>query len=138
MNSSKPYFFRAVLEWIEDNDLTPHIIVDAEAQGVQVPVEYVRDGKIVLNISSSSVKIYNSNNEELSFSARFSGNLMDVYLPMDAIKAIFARENDAIGMFFSEEMDSVGIVEEASEMSVEPPHTPDPSAKNRSHLTVIK
>lgn len=101
MTSSKPYLFRATVEWIEDNGLTPHIVVDANVPGVIVPIEHVKEGEIVLNVSSSSVKLYASNNDEFNFSASFSGRYTDIYLPMSSIKAIFAKENQQ-GMFFNE------------------------------------
>lgn len=101
MTSSKPYLFRATVEWIEDNGLTPHIVVDANVTGVIVPTEFVKDGEIVLNVSSNSVKLYASNNDEFNFNASFSGRYIDVYLPMTSIKAIFAKENQQ-GMFFNE------------------------------------
>lgn len=103
MTSSKPYLFRATVEWIEDNGLTPHIVVDANMPGVIVPTEHVKDGEIVLNVSSNSVKLYASNNDEFNFSASFSGRYTDVFLPMLSIKAIFAKENQQ-GMFFNERM----------------------------------
>ena len=101
MTSSKPYLFRATIEWIEDNGLTPHIVVDATVSGVVVPTEHVKDGEIVLNVSSNSVKLYTSNNDEFNFSASFAGRYMDIFLPMSSIKAIFAKENQQ-GMFFNE------------------------------------
>jgi len=60
-------------DWIEDNNLTTHIVVDAGVVGVEVPVDYVSNGEVVLNISSSSVKMFENNNEALSFEARFNG-----------------------------------------------------------------
>lgn len=101
MTSSKPYLFRATVEWIEDNGLTPHIVVDANIPGVIVPTEHVKDGEIVLNVSSNSVKLYTSNNDEFNFNASFSGRYIDVFLPMASIKAVFAKENQQ-GMFFNE------------------------------------
>ena len=73
MTSTKPYLFRGIYEWIEDNLMTPYIVVDAAGDGVLVPQEYVNDGQITLNISSSSIELYTMDNKLLHFSARFKG-----------------------------------------------------------------
>jgi len=102
MTSSKPYLFRAILEWLEDNDMTPHISVDVMFDGVLVPLEYAKDGQIVLNIASQSIELFSLDNKALHFSARFNGMAQDLYIPMGAILAIYARENGQ-GMFFEAE-----------------------------------
>jgi len=99
MNSSKPYFFRAIYEWIEDNGLTTHIMVNADIEGVDVPSRYINDGEIVLNISSSSIQLFENTNDILSFEARFDGRLTPIFIPIKAIKAVFSRENQQ-GIFF--------------------------------------
>ena len=101
MNSTKPYLLRAIFEWAEDNGLTPQVLVNAETPGVEVPLKHVVDGQIVLNISSAAVQLHVMDNDCLSFSARFSGVEQDIFLPMNAILAIFARENSQ-GIFFEE------------------------------------
>lgn len=101
MTSTKPYLLRAIFEWAEDNGFTPQVLVNAGAVGVEVPQAHVVDGQIVLNISASAVQIHVMDNECLSFSARFSGVEQDIFLPMDAILAIFARENSQ-GVFFED------------------------------------
>ena len=101
MTSTKPYLLRAIFEWAEDNGFTPQVLVNAYVDGVEVPQAHVVDGQIVLNVSSSAVQLHVMDNECLSFSARFSGVEQDIYLPMDAILAIFARENSQ-GIFFEE------------------------------------
>ena len=101
MTSSRPYLLRAVYEWIADNDLTPQIVVDAQRDQVQVPTTYVRDGRIVLNISPTAVRELSLGNEWVAFSARFDGTAFDVVVPVDAVLAIMARENGT-GMSFPE------------------------------------
>ena len=101
MTSSRPYLLRAVYEWIADNDLTPQIVVDAKREQVRVPTAYIRDGKIVLNISPSAVRGLSLGNERVEFSARFGGTPFDVLVPVDAVLAIMARENGT-GMSFPE------------------------------------
>jgi stringent starvation protein B len=102
MTSSRPYLIRAIHEWILDNDLTPHIVVDAESQGVRVPPEYVKDGQISLNISTTAVHGFSMDNDWIVFNARFGGNSFQVSVPTGAVLAVFARENGA-GMSFGEE-----------------------------------
>jgi stringent starvation protein B len=106
MSSTKPYLLRAFYEWITDNELTPYLVVNAQYPRVKVPKQYVESGKIVLNISALAVKNIFMDNEAVSFSARFSGKALEVYVPIAAIIAIYARENGR-GMVFGEE-DEVG------------------------------
>lgn len=102
MVSSRPYLVRAFNEWILDNDCTPYIVVDAGVQGVQVPTEHVANGQIVLNISPSAVKGLVIGNSALEFSARFGGVPMQVFIPLQAVTAIYAKENGE-GMAFGSE-----------------------------------
>ena len=93
MTSSRPYLVRAFNEWILDNDCTPYIVVDAGVQGVQVPAEHVANGQIVLNISPGAVRGLVIGNSALEFSARFGGVPMQVFIPLQAVMAIYAKEN---------------------------------------------
>ena len=102
MSSSRPYLVRAFNDWILDNHCTPHIVVDASIQGVQVPAQHVANGQIVLNISPSAVKALEVGDVALEFSARFGGVPMQVYIPLHAVMAIYARENGE-GMVFGSE-----------------------------------
>ena len=101
MTSSRPYLVRAIYEWLNDNNLTAHVLVDAMRAGVQVPATYVEDGRIVLNIAPGAVRDLFIHNDRLTFSARFGGVPMMVDAPMAAVLAIYARENGQ-GMFFDE------------------------------------
>ena len=102
MTSSRPYLIRALYEWIDDNQLTPHILVNAAAPGAQVPEGYVHQGRIVLNIGPSAVQGLQMTNEEITFNARFGGRAQGVRVPVGAVMAIYARENGQ-GMAFTEE-----------------------------------
>lgn len=102
MTSNRPYLIRAMHEWLLDNQCTPHLLVDAEAPGVEVPRQHVKEGKIVLNIGPQAVEQLIISNDEVSFTARFGGVPQVVYLPVNAVLAIYARENGR-GMMFSEE-----------------------------------
>lgn len=101
MTSQRPYLVRAMHDWILDNHLTPHILVDALRDGVRVPQEYVQDGQINLNIAPSAVRNLQLGNRDISFSARFRGVPMDVLVPVTAVLGIYARENGQ-GMSFAD------------------------------------
>jgi stringent starvation protein B len=101
MSSSRPYLVRALYQWIVDNGLTPHLLVDATVTGVDVPQQCVSNGKIILNIHPNSVRELSLGNDWISFSARFSGTSRQVLFPVQATLAIYARENGQ-GMTFHE------------------------------------
>lgn len=102
MTPSRPYLLRALWEWIVDNGMTPHILVDATVPGLQVPQEFVQEGRITLNLAHSAVQNLAMGNEEIVFSARFSGKAMLVVVPLMAVLAIFSRETGQGMMFGSE------------------------------------
>ncbi len=127
MTSSRPYLIRALYEWILDNGMTPHILVNARIDGVAVPQQYVHEGRVMLNIKPSAVHALQLGNEWIEFNARFGGNPCLVRVPTHAVIAIYARENDQ-GMVFGEDA------------SPPTPDKPSPtSAKSkRPSLKVIK
>lgn len=102
MTSHRPYLLRALYEWIADNDMTPHLLVDAAYPGVQVPPGAVQDGRVVLNIATRAVAGLQMDNELISFSARFGGVSQGVRVPVGAVLAIYARETGQ-GMALPEE-----------------------------------
>ena len=95
----RPYLLRAFYEWLLDNQLTPHLVVDVTLPGVLVPMEYARDGQIVLNIAPRAVGNLELANDEVRFNARFGGVPRNVSVPLAAVLAIYARENGAGTMF---------------------------------------
>ncbi|WP_427980034.1 ClpXP protease specificity-enhancing factor [Agarivorans sp.] len=95
MTPNRPYMVRAFFDWLLDNELTPHLVVDATRTNVSVPSQFVNDGQIVLNISPTAVAGFNMDLEHISFNARFGGKPFQVYVPMAAVLAIYARENGA-------------------------------------------
>jgi len=116
---------RALNDWILDNDLTPYIVVDAGIQGVSVPEDYVTNGQIILNVSPGAVNDLLIDGDAVGFKARFGGVPMQVYVPIIAIMAIYAKENGQ-GMVFG-----------AEPGAPEPPNPDDPSdgsAKSTDHL----
>ena|SRR3990167_3261127 len=143
MNSSRPYLLRAIYEWLVDNELTPYILVDATAPEVSVPERYVEEGKIILNIEMQAVGNLQLGNDAVEFDARFSGVAHHIYIPMLAVKAIYAFENGR-GMVFNED-ESGG---HPSPPQSPPPPPPPPSAgkdvfakknpRGRPNLKVVK
>lgn len=140
MTSSKPYILRALYEWIVDNECTPYMLVAAELPGVQVPEDFVEDGQVVLNLAPSAVRALVMNNEVISFEARFSGVPHQILVPLQAIMALYARENGQ-GMYFEPEQveePALDIAEsnEGNEVneSEEPPLRP----KGPPSLRVVK
>jgi stringent starvation protein B len=101
MISNRPYLIRAINEWLLDSQCTPHLLVNAEAPGVDVPQERSQEGKIVLNIGPQAVEGLRISNEEVTFLARFSGVSRLISLPVSAVLAIYAKENGR-GMMFNE------------------------------------
>ncbi len=102
LTSQRPYLIRSIYEWILDNNLTPHLLVNAKADQVEVPKEFVVDGTIVLNILPESIANLELGNDYISFNARFSGVSRELFIPPHAVLGIFAKENNQ-GMLFADE-----------------------------------
>src|SRR5690606_9599211 len=92
MTSHRPYLLRALYEWIADNGMTPHSLVDASQPGVRVPAHTVKDGRVVLNIADRAVARLELDNDAVRFTARFGGVSHPVLVPVSAVLAIYARE----------------------------------------------
>lgn len=134
ISSTKPYLIRAVHEWCVDNGFTPHLLVVVD-ENTRVPMAYVKNGEIVLNINYSATKDLVIDNTAISFSARFSGASQNIYVPIGAVRGIFARENSQ-GMFFEAESgEDAPDQPEASEV-VEKPQPPKEVKK--PSLTLVK
>ena len=125
-------------EWMGDNQNTPHIVVDAAIDGVTVPAEHIKDGKIILNISESAAHNLKMTNDAVSFRARFGGVPFDVWVPMRSVLGIYARETGQ-GMIFSHDSEPQDQQEgDGLAASAEPPVDDLESTRARSHLRVIK
>ncbi len=143
MTSHRPYLLRALAEWIAENDMTPHLLVDATMPGVQVPPSAVKDGKVVLNIAERAVVRLQIDNHAVSFSARFGGVSYPVVVPITAVLAIYARETGQ-GMALPDDISagqgSVGGGD--GNENDEPPTPPAPGdtppSTRRPHLRVVK
>ncbi len=143
VSPTRPYMLRAFYDWMADNDLTPHLVVNAELPGVQVPSQFVEDGQIVLNIAPHAVGNLQLGNEAVLFNARFGGKPFALQVPLAAVEAIYARENGA-GTVFPPEAAYEPAAEEAVEIEavteVESPAAPEPVSRpsGRPTLTVVK
>lgn len=102
MLSNKPYLIRAFYEWIVDSQCTPYLLIDATKPRVDVPEQFVEDGQIVLNVSPEAVTDLLITKQDVTFIARFSGVKKNIYIPIQAVLAIYAMENEQ-GMFFEPE-----------------------------------
>lgn len=120
----RPYLLRAMHEWMSDNQQTPHMVVDAAVEGVEVPRQYIQEGKIILNISHSATGGLVLGNDKVEFNARFGGATYQVSVPLQAVLGIYARETGQ-GMIFSE----------ADWPTNTPPKTPAPSEGSSSTPT---
>ena len=105
MSGVVPYLIRAYFDWIEDSNLTPHILVDCEKTGVVVPEGFAKEGKIVLNISSSATENRLTTNDSISFKARFNGRSQKIIIPCEVVLTIYAQENGE-GMFFGNKFET--------------------------------
>lgn len=101
MTPSRPYFVRAVYEWVLDNQMTPYLLVNADYPMVEVPSEFVNAGKIVLNLAPSAIRELQMGNDFIAFSARFSGRVRQLTVPLGSVLAVYAKENGK-GMFFDD------------------------------------
>lgn len=102
MTSKRPYLIRAFYDWIVDNQKTPYILVNANFPGVQVPLQHVNNGQIVLNISPSATRGLLLENDRIVFTARFSGQSEQLFFPPQAVLELYAKEN-GVGISFPPE-----------------------------------
>lgn len=129
MSSNRPYLIRAMYEWISDNGMTPHLLVDAGKEGVEVPSAAVKDGRVVLNVASRAVAQLELGNQWIRFMARFSGVSHSVQVPVPAVDAIYAQETGQ-GMMLPPDG------EVAAPPQPEPPETTPP--RRGPQLRVVK
>jgi stringent starvation protein B len=97
-SSTRPYLIRALHDWCTDNGFTPYVAVFVD-ENVRVPMEYVKNNEIVLNVGFEATTGLNLGNDHLAFKARFGGTSRDIFVPIDHVIAIYARENGQ-GMAF--------------------------------------
>ncbi|MFP1727146.1 ClpXP protease specificity-enhancing factor [Lonsdalea quercina] len=124
LSPRRPYLLRAFYDWLLDNQLTPHLVVDVSLPGVQVPMEFARDGQIVLNIAPLAVGNLELADDLVRFNARFGGVPRQVMVPMAAVMAIYARENGAGTMFEPEPAYEAGEGADDALVQDDEPHKP--------------
>jgi stringent starvation protein B len=148
--STRPYLIRAIYEWCTDNGFTPFIAVLVD-ESVRVPMEYVKDGEIVLNISFDATSALNMGNEYIEFKGRFGGVARDIFVPVDRVVAIYARENGQ-GMAFpmlasaattppssaADTKPATGLAPVAAASVLDQPDAPRPPTGGKPSLTRIK
>ena len=137
--STKPYFIRAIYEWCSDCGYTPYLSVRVDEK-TRIPMEYVKNGEIVLNVSLNATRNLTINNELIQFSARFNGVSREVNIPVDRVQGIFARENGQGAFFTVESPAALAAAPSApaiasAEVDSEPPKPP---ATGRARLKVVK
>jgi len=127
MTSNRPYLIRALHEWINDNNLTPYMLVNTAVPGCQIPEAHTANGRIIFNIALDVVERLALGNEAIEFTARFSGVPTHIYVPVMAVAAIYAKENGE-GMAFPEETSS----------TEEGPTSGANRAKGKPNLKIVK
>lgn len=127
-NATKPYLVRAIHEWCVDNGFTPYIAVDVDSH-TRLPMQFVREGQIVLNISYDATSGLVIDNEAIRFKARFGGVSQDIYIPVINVMAIYAKENGH-GMAFD--------VKRPSPDSGTPPDDDDPKPPKKDGPPILK
>ena len=132
MTSSRPYLLRALFEWINDNQMSPHVLVDAGREGVQVPASAIKDGRVVLNIAPRAVAQFEIGNAEVRFLARFGGVSQQVRVPVGAVLAIYPQETGHLIMLPDEDADA------APPPPDDPPDAPAEGPRKGAHLRVVK
>ena len=126
--STKPYLLRAIYDWCVDSGYTPYLTVTVDAV-TRVPMEYIKDGEIVLNVGPIAVERFTMGNQLIEFSARFNGVGQEISIPVGAVSAIYAREN---GQGLSFEVTTTATASEATKNDADdntPPEPPRPSRK---------
>jgi len=126
MTPLKPYLIRAIYEWVLDNNLTPHLLVDANNPNAMLPMQFAQDGKLVLNIRPAAIEALSLGDEAIEFNTRFSGKSTYIYAPVAAVLAIYAKENGQ------------GMVFDAEKSEPTPPPQPEPVKKAKPSLRVLK
>lgn len=135
--STKPYLIRAIYDWCADSGFTPYLAVQVD-EYTQVPMNYVKDGKIVLNISVDAVRNLHMGNEDITCGGRFGGVAHQIIVPISSVMGIFAKENGQ-GLVFQGQESSPILSPEGDGKPGEDDRPPDnPSPQGRPKLRVVK
>lgn len=150
VTSTKPYLIRAIYEWCIDSGFSPYVVVKVNAE-TQVPVEYINDGEITLNISHTAANNLEIGNDVIVFKARFNGSSRNIQIPVNTVKGIYAKEiNQGLSFAIASEAKKDGS-NESNEVNVDASHEANDAkeststmsvkkkpAKTKSHLHIIK
>lgn len=131
--ATKPYFIRALHEWCTDNGLTPHLVVQVD-ENTRVPMSFVQDGQITLNVADAATQQLKIGNDFVEFQARFGGKTEMIWVPIGAVSAIYAKETGT-GMGF--EVQAVDLAQPDEKQEVSPP-TDTEAPPKRPHLKIVK
>lgn len=134
MTDNKSYLMRAIHEWICDNKCTPYLYVDTAQPNVVIPEHLYGDNPLVLNISPSASQSLLIDDVAVSFQARFSGKVFNLFIPIPACLAIIARENGQ-GMSFERQTAEQPVDEQSTEAATS--ETESKTSK-KTHLKVIR
>jgi len=126
MTSLKPYLIRSIYDWVVDNNLTPHLLVDATHPEAQVPEDYIEEGKIILNVRPAAIQGLSIDNDSIQFNTRFNGQPTAIFIPITAVLAAYAQENGR------------GMVFDPEEEIEETPPEPTPPKPKHPHLHIVK
>ena len=143
MTSHRPYLLRALYEWIADNGMTPHLLVDATQPGVRVPPHTIKDGKVVLNIAARAVAHLQMDNDAVAFTARFGGVGHAVIVPIAAVMAVYARETGQ-GMALPDDSAAAEAHDDTDQDPTDNDSPPDddgdaaPPPRRGPHLRIVK
>lgn len=133
MTSNRPYLLRALYEWINDNGMTPYLLVDAGKDGVQVPASAIKDGRVVLNVAMRAVSQFEIGSRDVRFLARFGGVSQSIVVPLPAVLAIYAQETGQ-GMMLPED----GSALPPDDSPDLPPESGGDAPKRGGHLRIVK
>jgi stringent starvation protein B len=112
---NRPYLLRALYEWILNNAMTPQLLVDTTVAGTVVPVRYIENNRIILNIQPDAVRDLVLGNEQITFSARFGGKTFKLIVPVNSVFAIYARENGKGLIFEAEDENTINMEDQPNE-----------------------
>jgi stringent starvation protein B len=131
--NTKPYFIRALHEWCTDNGLTPHLVVQVDGN-TRVPMSFVQDGQITLNVADAATQQLKIGNDFIEFQARFGGKTEMIWVPIGAVSAIYAKETGT-GMGF--EVQAVEQAQSSDAKAIAQPAAAEEVPK-RPHLKIVK
>lgn len=135
--SIKSYLIRAVYDWCSDNSLTAYLAVKVD-EHTRVPMAYVKDGEIVLNISMDAVHNLHIGNDSLTCSGRFGGVSHGIVVPIDAVVGVFSKETGQGLVFRGDDFVATHPIKSGKLSSSEKPHPDGPKSSGKPQLRVVK